>query len=451
MNGMVPFFCTKVMSYETHQAAGDRSTSLFLKLTLFRWANTVVLVFMATPFTTNLSDGAFDLLPYMVTIFCVELIWGPAFALTDVIGNFKRHYLAPREKSQDAVNAHFRGNQWDVAERYTVVTKQLFMCLCFSVLFPAGCLLCSAALFLTYFTDKFSLMRSWAPAPMIGNEVAEMNRTVFLPLCLVAAFIINGYHYARFPYDNLCETKYAAGDTYAGSYTIYTSKHNHTVDVDISTDDSLYEYCNQNILTQGIFPPSAKAQGDFNWMGDEDEVQTVNIFGWVGFAVAVSYLFLNYGISFIRYLDTCFRSQYTPSGEDMKINFSSVKSISAYIPQIRLSNIYNFPLLATNFEDVDPKLIDWDDPIGGRQKWDIRQELPDDVMHQLKREHKTVFSVVKHYNKPNYLKLLEKQLRKLQRERRSARHSVISENQDNASLAKGASAFPPKIIGLRYV
>lgn len=141
---------------------------------------------MATPFTTNLSDGAFDLLPYMVTIFCVELIWGPAFALTDVIGNFKRHYLAPREKSQDAVNAHFRGNQWDVAERYTVVTKQLFMCLCFSVLFPAGCLLCSAALFLTYFTDK------------VRKEMKNIARLILFTACCLVVDHRSTFHYTMY-------------------------------------------------------------------------------------------------------------------------------------------------------------------------------------------------------------------------------------------------------------
>ena len=77
-------------------------------------------------------------------------------AFPDIVGNFRRHYLGPRAKTQDEVNAQFRGEPYEIAERYTVVTKLLFLSFFYAVLFPAGFFVCSVALFLCYFTDKVS-------------------------------------------------------------------------------------------------------------------------------------------------------------------------------------------------------------------------------------------------------------------------------------------------------
>lgn len=209
------------------------------------------------------------------------------------------------------------------------------------------------------------------------------------------------YHYARFPYDNLCETSSSAGSDYSGSYEIFTEAKvgtpENAVNVTISSTDSIYEFCNQDLLAQWIFPPSSSAQGDHNWMGDEGSLFTIDVFAWVGFAFTFSYLILNYGMIFVNYIDSCFRSDYEPSGDDMKIDFSNVKSISTYIPEIRAPDHFNFPLIATNFEDVDSKLMDWNDPIKGYSEWDIRDEFPDDVRHLLEDKKKPILSIVKHY------------------------------------------------------
>ena len=209
------------------------------------------------------------------------------------------------------------------------------------------------------------------------------------------------YHYARFPYDNLCETSSTAGSDYAGSYEIFTEGKidslDNAINVTISSDDRVYEFCDQDILAQWIFPPSVSAEGNHNWMGDDESKLTIQVFGWVGFAVTVTFFLLTYGFKLIEYIDSCFRGNYEPCGDDMMIDFSAVKSISTYIPQVRAPDHFNFPLIATNFEDVDSKLMDWSDPIKGYGEWDIRDEFPDDVKHLVDDKKKPILSIIKHY------------------------------------------------------
>ena len=74
----------------------------------------------------------------------------------------------------------------------------------YAMLFPIGFFLASCTLTIHYWTDKFCLLRVWAPAPRIGTRVAEMSRTYFLAAALLVYAFLNSYSYASFPFDNAC-------------------------------------------------------------------------------------------------------------------------------------------------------------------------------------------------------------------------------------------------------
>jgi hypothetical protein len=49
--------------------------------------------------------------------------------------------------------------------------------------------MCAFSLFLKYFVDKFSLLRTWERAPHYGNVIAWISHSVFFPLAMIASAI----------------------------------------------------------------------------------------------------------------------------------------------------------------------------------------------------------------------------------------------------------------------
>jgi len=105
---------------EHHASAGSRQLSMYLKLTVFRWLNTVLFVLINTPTTKILSSGSGALLPSIAPVFMFEMILTPFLRVLDVVGLFKKHILAPRAKTQKEMNSYFLGTPYNLAERYTV-------------------------------------------------------------------------------------------------------------------------------------------------------------------------------------------------------------------------------------------------------------------------------------------------------------------------------------------
>ena len=126
MNVIFPMMCRSIVEAEVHPDEGDRAMSLYMKVTVFRWVNTAIIIFAATPFTHSLSDNDVDLIPRIYTIFFAELITAPLILLSDVMGNLQRHVLAPRAKSQEEVNSLMRGTIYEIAVSCLVENFELY-------------------------------------------------------------------------------------------------------------------------------------------------------------------------------------------------------------------------------------------------------------------------------------------------------------------------------------
>jgi len=133
-----------------------------------------------------------------------------------------------------------------LAERYANLIKYLFLVLWYCVLFPAGFFMGSLALWMVYFVDCFSLVRSWARHPQVAVFAMASSSSVY---------------WAQFPFDNLCKdniTKLHPG--YANQWTIdipaknstklgilfFTGKLTRAV-FNTSLSDQVYAYCDQQM------------------------------------------------------------------------------------------------------------------------------------------------------------------------------------------------------------
>ena len=126
INILSPTMVSKLTSFESHPTETSYSTSRYLKLTIFRWLFTAVLTTIITPFTDTIQDEA-SLINSISILFMLDLIRFPLLQLPDIIGNLRRHVFGPRAGSQRQMNLYFQGTDYDIGERYTEVTRILFL------------------------------------------------------------------------------------------------------------------------------------------------------------------------------------------------------------------------------------------------------------------------------------------------------------------------------------
>ena len=107
-NSIFPVFAKLLTNVERHQDEGLKQTSLYFKIALFRWVNTALVISIITPFTTTL-EGEGGLIPQIYAIFIAEIVTANVIQLADPMGHVKRHLLAPRQRTQDAMNLQFQG------------------------------------------------------------------------------------------------------------------------------------------------------------------------------------------------------------------------------------------------------------------------------------------------------------------------------------------------------
>jgi hypothetical protein len=127
-------------------------------------------------------------------------------------------------------------------------TKVLFVVFFYSALFPAGFFFGFVILSIQYLTDKFSLMRIWGWAPLIGAELAVFSRRYFFTGATIAFAVVSSYVWAQFPYDNICDPHDDDVQTgYNGTYTgIKNSNGDFLNDTVLVTQDTNVVYCDQS-------------------------------------------------------------------------------------------------------------------------------------------------------------------------------------------------------------
>jgi len=98
----------------------------------------------------------------------------------------------------------FLGNSWRLTERYTNISKNVFLCFYYATIFPSGYFLCSLSIVIYYIVDKFAIMRIWKRAPALGPSIAQFNDKFVVPTAFLVLSVLSSYWWSAFPMDNLC-------------------------------------------------------------------------------------------------------------------------------------------------------------------------------------------------------------------------------------------------------
>eukprot|EP00588_Corethron_pennatum_P001534 CAMPEP_0194283838 /NCGR_PEP_ID=MMETSP0169-20130528/26235_1 /TAXON_ID=218684 /ORGANISM="Corethron pennatum, Strain L29A3" /LENGTH=777 /DNA_ID=CAMNT_0039029523 /DNA_START=214 /DNA_END=2544 /DNA_ORIENTATION=+ len=206
-NGGIAVFGAVATSLEAHRNEGAYQRSLFFKIALARVFTTVFLYYSITPFTEFVHAGEekTSLVERMASLFFSEMIIAPLLIVVDPAGLYAKFVQAPRALTQDSMDSNFLGSNFSLAERYTSLTKVLFMCFFYATILPVSYFFCSFTLLVVYFSDKYALLRIWREVPASGPNVAKFSRDYFFTTALVLHATMAAYWWSGFPYDNVYE------------------------------------------------------------------------------------------------------------------------------------------------------------------------------------------------------------------------------------------------------
>jgi hypothetical protein len=101
--------------------------------------------------------------------------------------------------------------------------------------------------------------------------------------------------------------------------------------------------------------------------------QLVSIYGILSAAV-LGLVGAVFAYRIFRLFQKLFSASYKPDGSDQGINFSDVRTISSYIPQVK-SEQFTYPLLAVNVDYVGQSIFDWSDPARSHSYYDLTRDV----------------------------------------------------------------------------
>jgi len=379
MNISIPLIVRLITSYESHYNESSKEASQYYKITAFRWLVTVIIPFVSVPFANILDED--KIIQYVETQLVAEIIQRPVMQIFSIFGLLHRHILGPRAVDQRRMNLLFAGDYYSMGERYTDVTKVLFLTVFYCILYPMGFFFASAIFVMYYWVDKFSILRSWHQGPTIGAQISVLSM-FFFKVCALAYAIMAAYMVAQIPYDNACVSE----DEELSKYTNFAYMLSHDggrEDRTITTTDKAYKFCHQNLIDSGTFPPLPNLQsqeGRGYWM-DRNQETFSKLFGWTAVAVLTIVLF-----SFVKWcyyisIYPLFFKKYQPHGKDQEQAFKEIREIAAYVPQVSIPG-FSFPFLICKDDVLNKDHVGWSIP---KEKGYDNQNLVIDVAEILKK------------------------------------------------------------------
>ncbi len=307
-NHLTPRLVRALTSIESHPNESSYSASNYIKTTAFRWVNTAVIFSIITPFTDTIQNGKF-LLSSVFTMFYFELLLVPALGFADIWGNIQRHFFAPRAPTQRTMNLNFKAGTYDIGDMYTNITKVFFLTVFYCSIFPAGYFFASAIFFAYYWVNKFAILRSRSQGPQVSATVTKFSTNFFL-LCLLAYAVLASYNFTQFPFDSACESTTTSIDEYVDEYSLKTYNGTELLEglLQITENDKVYKFCDQDLFRRFVFPPTDSIQtDDAKWMNVWQEDYS-EMYGWamivmlilVGASLVLGFVYKVFQLLFLR-------------------------------------------------------------------------------------------------------------------------------------------------------
>jgi len=230
-------------------------------------------------------------------------------------------------------------------------------------------------LFIRYYTDKYSLIRIWKQAPLIGNQVARFNSRYILMLVAVASAYVSALNWINFRFDYVCE----GGSTELDFNGAVTFSNTSSLPLNVTGGRSVRvcsaDTCCQDLTMELITPwrVGKKSDDGLTWLS-ESQTRLGLIYGVTAICIIVSYFIFVCGRNGKNLFSSLYLKGYTPQTKDQDKQFSE-ENIPWYIPEVVHSR-FSFPLLLCDVDGIDPDMIGWKDPSRSLRDHSLVYDIP---------------------------------------------------------------------------
>lgn len=358
---------------------GARQSSIQIKLFVARILLSTIFPFAQQSWKKVLSE---DYIRQIIQVQLFSCFLSPFINLLDLYGITMRNIIAPFISiTQEELNSRWLGTYWILAERYTAISKILFISLFYALLYPAGLLISTAAFLFTFCVDRFLLLRRWQPVPMLGPQIAvRVRHQALLAVC------VHMWATTRFIYSWPMDSAYV---------------HN---DGTVEDVDKFPSYYIINMHPQ-------------DWHIDSQK------------ALLMPYIFIFYGVTILtayvwildplyEWFHSMFFKIHVDVGDSQGINFNTLEKIPVYVPIFEAPNQQQY--LCSAMKKVQyahkPQLI----KSGADENLDLSVYVPVDLKH-------SVLSIVKYYGDKPLEKVPMDDLRKTSKDLQADRAAIAGQ------------------------
>jgi len=341
-NSVLPEIMKLFTEIESHLTFSSKQTSMLIKLVIARWMTTCIIYRMITD-TEDLARE--ETLTQIYNILFADAVTTPVIRLLDIGGVLGRHLIAPGSKlpvlssifpgakTQAQMDMAFQGTEWSLAERFTDMTKTIFVSFFNMTVFPAGVFITAFAMIVNFWVDKYCLLRIWRPEPAVGAEMVTTNRS-YMAMVLLFHFMAALHTYAAWPFDDYYDTGVPVSTTVNGTLPLNVTREN------------VYAYVNDTMTPDGIFIVEKH-----DWMTGAQK-KVVTLFSSLSIVVFVTFMVLYFGGGIYDFYRTLTTGIYSEPGQDQGTPHSALKgedAVDAYVPMIRCAG-QKYPLLAAKID-----------------------------------------------------------------------------------------------------
>jgi hypothetical protein len=198
VNAGLPWVVVALADYtEVHQSESEAHASMMLKLVAARFVNTVLIPFNLMPLEETFSERSFAKIQ---AILIADCFMGPMLRLLDGYTRIVNHrVLAPKARTQEALNELYVGSWWHLGERYSAVLTTLFVSLFYSALMPSNIVITAFSFFGSYWADKYMLFHRWEVHPPLNAKLTHLAHLLVIFIVWVH-MMVTTYFFAGWPF-----------------------------------------------------------------------------------------------------------------------------------------------------------------------------------------------------------------------------------------------------------